>query len=83
MPPASPAGAWAQLLGPAGTPAGCPLLVSHRGNQLPRRIYGLSELACRISGHTGPTWKQFLTVQARGILAADFVHVDTVLLGRT
>jgi putative transposase len=30
----------------------------------------------------GPTWKQFLTVQARGILAADFVHVDTVLLHR-
>jgi putative transposase len=29
---------------------------------------------------TGPTWKQFLTGQARGILAADFVHVDTVLL---
>jgi putative transposase len=31
---------------------------------------------------TGPTWKQFLTMQARGILAADFVHVDTVLLRR-
>jgi putative transposase len=31
---------------------------------------------------TGPTWKQFLTVQAGGILAADFVHVDTVLLRR-
>ena len=31
---------------------------------------------------TGPTWKQFLTARARGILAADFVHVDTVLLRR-
>jgi putative transposase len=31
---------------------------------------------------TGPTWKQFLTAQARGILAIDFIHVDTVLLQR-
>jgi transposase InsO family protein len=31
---------------------------------------------------TGPTWQQFLTAQARGIIAADFVHVDTVLLHR-
>jgi putative transposase len=30
----------------------------------------------------GPTWKQFLTTQAHGIVAADFVHVDTVLLRR-
>ena len=30
----------------------------------------------------GPTWKQFLTAQARGIVAADFVHVDTILLHR-
>jgi transposase InsO family protein len=31
---------------------------------------------------TGPTWRQFLTAQARGILAADFVHVGIVLLRR-
>jgi transposase InsO family protein len=30
----------------------------------------------------GPTWKQFLATQARGIVAVDFVHVDTVLLRR-
>ena len=30
----------------------------------------------------GPAWKQFLTAQARGIVAADFVHVDTILLQR-
>jgi len=34
------------------------------------------------SRRLGPTWKQFLTAQARGMLAVDFVHVDTVLLRR-
>ncbi|MGI8450797.1 MAG: hypothetical protein ACR2MP_27185 [Streptosporangiaceae bacterium] len=30
----------------------------------------------------GPTWEQFLTAQAQGILTADFIHVDTVWLRR-
>jgi transposase len=30
----------------------------------------------------GPTWRQFLHTQATGILAAAFLHVDTVLLKR-
>jgi transposase InsO family protein len=29
-----------------------------------------------------PTWRQFLATQAAGILACDFLHVDTVLLQR-
>jgi transposase len=31
---------------------------------------------------SGPSWRQFLTVQAKAVLAVDFVHVDTVLLRR-
>jgi putative transposase len=33
----------------------------------------------RAPRRSGPAWKQFLTAQARGILAAGFAHVDTVL----
>jgi transposase InsO family protein len=31
---------------------------------------------------SGPTWRQFLAAQTAGILAVDFLHVDTVLLKR-
>jgi transposase InsO family protein len=31
---------------------------------------------------SGPTWRQFLTAQAKAVLAVDFAHVDTVFLTR-
>jgi transposase InsO family protein len=31
---------------------------------------------------SGPTWRQFLTAQAKVVLAVDFLHVDTVFLTR-
>jgi transposase InsO family protein len=31
---------------------------------------------------SGPSWRQFLTAQAKAVLAVDFLHVDTVFLTR-
>jgi putative transposase len=39
---------------------------------------GIDPAPCR----PGPTWRQFLHSQAAGIVAADFLHADTVLLKR-
>jgi hypothetical protein len=44
-----------------------------------RLIYaGLGPVPRRAS----PAWRQFLATQASGILACDFLHVNTVLLQR-
>jgi transposase len=36
----------------------------------------------RAPRQSGPTWRQFLHAHAAGIVAVDFLHVDTVLLKR-
>jgi putative transposase len=50
----------------------------------PSTVYGILRAAGigPAPRRAGPTWRQFLHAQATGILAVDFLHVDTVLLKR-
>jgi putative transposase len=47
-------------------------------------VYEILRAACidPAPRRDGPTWRQFLRAQAAGILAADYLHVDTVALTR-
>jgi putative transposase len=61
-------GELARLGATVAASAGCEILRAAGTGPAPRR--------------DGPTWRQFPNAQAAGILAADFLHVDTVVLTR-
>jgi hypothetical protein len=53
------------------------IAASHRVADPPRDA-GLDPAPRR----SGPTWRQFLTTQAKAVLAVDFLHIDTIVLRR-
>ncbi|WP_413754442.1 helix-turn-helix domain-containing protein [Streptomyces sp. R-74717] len=50
-----------------------------------RNLHGLGDLDCCLGPaprRGGPTWREFLTTQADGVIACDFLHIDLVDLRR-
>jgi putative transposase len=59
--------------------------LAHRGRSIaPSTVWAILKKAGidPVPRRSGPTWGEFLRVQADGILACDFFHVETITLAR-